>query len=275
MPLPSTSRSGRTPHCSTANSVPVRPKPVATSSQMRRTSWRRQASARPATNSGVAQGHARGALHERLDHDRGQPVGVRGEDRLGGGEVAVGRAHDREAQRVEHVGAEAAVADGQRADRVAVVGAGEGEVAVAARRRPGSSRAGTRSSAPAPPRPRRRSRTGRGARRPGPARPSASASSITTWLPLPSSVEWATLSSCAAHRLVELGHPVAQRGDPERRDGVEVAAALDVDELAALGGGDHDRRVVGVGRHLREPVPDHARIPRHPGAVVVGHARRW
>ena len=42
-PLPSTSRSGRSPHCSDANSVPVRPKPVATSSQISRTSWVRHA----------------------------------------------------------------------------------------------------------------------------------------------------------------------------------------------------------------------------------------
>ena len=37
-------RSGRRPHCSLANRVPVRPKPVATSSQISSTSWRRQAS---------------------------------------------------------------------------------------------------------------------------------------------------------------------------------------------------------------------------------------
>ena len=67
------------------------------------------------------------------------------------------------------------------------------------------------------------------------------------------------LVELVADRLVELGHPVAERGDPQRRDGVEVAAALDVDQLAALGRADDDRRVVGVGRHLREPVPDHAR----------------
>ena len=47
-----------------------------------------------------------------------------------------------------------------------------------------------------------------------------------------------------AERLVELGHPVAERRDPQRRDGVEVAAAVDVDQLAALGARDDDRRVV-------------------------------
>ena len=44
-----------------------------------------------------------------------------------------------------------------------------------------------------------------------------------------------------AQRLVELGHPVAERRHPERRDGVEVALAVDVDELVALGPLDDDR----------------------------------
>ena len=43
MPFPRTSRSGRSPHCSDAKSVPVRPKPVATSSQMSKTSFARHA----------------------------------------------------------------------------------------------------------------------------------------------------------------------------------------------------------------------------------------
>ena len=38
-----------------------------------------------------------------------------------------------------------------------------------------------------------------------------------------------------ADRVVELGDAVAERVDPERRDRVEVAAAVDVDELVALG----------------------------------------
>ena len=35
--------------------------------------------------------------------------------------------------------------------------------------------------------------------------------------------------------LVELGHPVAEGVHPQRRDGVEVAVAVDVDQLVALG----------------------------------------
>ena len=48
MPLPRHSRSGRSPHCSDANSVPVRPNPVATSSQISSTSCSRHAAPRPA-----------------------------------------------------------------------------------------------------------------------------------------------------------------------------------------------------------------------------------
>ena len=70
---------------------------------------------------------------------------------------------------------------------------------------------------------------------------SASASSTTARLPLPSRVEWATLPSWSTSGGVELGDPVAEGGDPQRRDGVEVAAPVDVDELTALGPLDHDR----------------------------------
>ena len=71
-----------------------------------------------------------------------------------------------------------------------------------------------------------------------------------------------------AQGLVELGHAVAERRDPQRRDGVEVAAALDVDQLAALGPLDDDGLVVDVARHLREPVPHHGGIPLTPGPGV-------
>ena len=51
--------------CSTANIVPVRPKPVATSSQMSNTSLRRQAASSRAGSRGAAD-HAGRALHHRL-----------------------------------------------------------------------------------------------------------------------------------------------------------------------------------------------------------------
>jgi hypothetical protein len=71
-----------------------------------------------------------------------------------------------------------------------------------------------------------------------------------------------------AQRLVELGHPVAESRDPQRRDGVEVAAALDVDQLVAVAGLDDDRLVVEVAGHLREPVPNHGGVALSPGPGV-------
>src|SRR5205085_971448 len=67
-----------------------------------------------------------------------------------------------------------------------------------------------------------------------------------------------------AQRVVELRHAMAHRVDPERRDGVEVAAAVDVDQLVAFGPLDDDRRVVGVARHLREAVPDDCGVAPDP-----------
>ena len=64
---------------------------------------------------------------------------------------------------------------------------------------------------------------------------------------------------------IELGDAVAEGVDPQRRDGVEIAAAVGVDQLAALGPLDDQRRVAGVGRHLGEPVPDHGGITLDPG----------
>ena len=60
--------------------------------------------------------------------------------------------------------------------------------------------------------------------------------------------------------VVELGHMVAECRDPQRGDRVEVAVAVDVDEFVAFGPFHDDRRVLGVGRHLREPVPHMRRI---------------
>ena len=56
IPLPTHMRSGRTPHCSEANSVPVRPNPVATSSQIRSVPAWRQAS--PTRRTSDAEAHS-------------------------------------------------------------------------------------------------------------------------------------------------------------------------------------------------------------------------
>ena len=81
-------------------------------------------------------------------------------------------------------------------------------------------------------------------------------------------------------RVVELGHAVAERRDPQRRDRVEVAPAVDVDQLVALGPVDDDRPVVGERRHLREPVPHDLRVALHPVVVrrhgpILTHNVEW
>ena len=70
MPLATHSRSGATSSCSHANMVPVRPKPVATSSQMRSTSCSVHSSRARAQEAGRLHQHAGRALHQRLDDER-------------------------------------------------------------------------------------------------------------------------------------------------------------------------------------------------------------
>ena len=72
---------------------------------------------------------------------------------------------------------------------------------------------------------------------------------------------------------IELGDAVAEGVDPQGRDRIEVAAAVGVDQLAALGPLDHEGRVACVGRHLGEPVPDHGGVPLDPGRLDRGWRR--
>ena len=120
--------------------MPVRPKPVATSSQMSSTPARRQASPSCADVAGVGAQHARRPLHQRLDDDGGQFAGMRldgGAGLVGPARVGVaGRAHDGEAQRIEDGAEHAAVAERERADGVAVVGVAQGQEGGAARLAP-------------------------------------------------------------------------------------------------------------------------------------------
>jgi len=112
--------SGCTPHCSVAKSVPVRPKPGAGCRQ-------------PGDVARFAQLHAGGTLDQRLDDDCGQR-GTALVDHPAGLVEAARRAerrrpHDWEPQRVEDVGPEAAVTQGEPTDSVAVIGATERQVA--------------------------------------------------------------------------------------------------------------------------------------------------
>jgi hypothetical protein len=86
-----------------------------------------------AVATGVGDEHAGRPLHEGLEDDGGEPRAVL-VHQVGGhverpGVVVPRRPHDPEPQRVEDVRPEAAGAHRQRADRVAVVGVAEGEVA--------------------------------------------------------------------------------------------------------------------------------------------------
>src|ERR1700724_562739 len=67
-----------------------------------------------------------------------------------------------------------------------------------------------------------------------------------------------------AYSGVELGHPMTQCRHPQRRDRVEIPATLDIDQLPALAPIHDDRNVVGVTRHLGEPMPNHPSVAAHP-----------
>ena len=212
-----------------AKSVPVRPKPVATSSQIEQDVVLGAGRRERGDVVGVGDPHAGGALHERLDHDRGELGGVacdEGDRLVGPARVVVaGRAQDGEAQRVEDVGAEAAVAERERADRVPVVGVRRARGTACVPSRPWFaqywnailSACSTAGGAVAREEEVRvvdrddgRQRLGELDRRPG-CRCRAS---------------WSGRRGRAGRAaLVELGDAVAERRDPQRRDGVEVAAA--------------------------------------------------
>ena len=221
----------------------------------------------------VGELHARRGLHRRLDDHGRELRRVLGDqpDRLVEAVRVVerGRAHDGEAQRVEHVGAEAVVADRERADRVAVVGAAEREERRAA---------GDAAVVPVLERDLERLLDRR--------RAVARVEEVRIVDGHDAGQRLRQLDhdpvAVAEHRrvraerelahdrVVELGHVVAERRDPQRRDRVEVALPVDVDELAALGPVDDDRAVVGERRHLGEAVPHHLRVALHP-LVVRGH----
>ena len=185
--------------------------------------------------------------------------------------VEAGRPQHREAQRVEDVGAEPAVAEGQGAHGVAVVGAAEGEEAVALRpadvdpvlerdleglldgRRPvaGEQEPGVVD----------RHHRGQGLGQLD-HHPVAVAEQRGVGHPV----------ELVADGLVQLGDAVAEGVHPQRRDGVEVPPPVDVDQLVALGPLHHDRLAGEVLVHRREPVPHHRRVPPGPvsTAVVAG-----
>ena len=216
---------------------------------------------------GVGEQHPRRALHHWFDDHRRQLGRVRLDHRDRGVEAAgiaeVRRPQHREAQRVEEVGAEAGVAHRERAQGVAVVRTTEGEelrTALDPAVRPvlegdlqrlldRGGAVGREEEVRVVDRYDARERLGQ---------LDHHHVAVAEHGRVRAAVE------LRAHRVVELGHVVAERVDPQRRDGVEVAPTVDVDQLVALTPLDQDRRVLGVRVHLGEAVPHDRGVTRDP-----------
>jgi hypothetical protein len=217
--------------------------------------------------------HAGGTLHERLDDHR-RELGRVSHDELdrrveARGIVECGRADHGKPQGVEDVGAESVVANGKRAHRVAVISAAERE-----------------KGAPRSPEVRpvlERDLQGLFHRRRAvgciekvrvvdghDARQGLGELDHRT-VPVAEHRRMCAERQLLTDRIVELWDAMAQRVDPKRGDGVEVAIAVDVDQLVALGPLDNDRVVLVERRHLGEAVPHDGRIPLNP--VFCGHRR--
>ena len=225
--------------------------------------------------------HARRTLDERFEHDGGQlgSVGLDGRAGLGrpAGVGVAGRAQDREAERLEDRAEDSAVAERERADRVAVVRVAQGEEAGAPRcGRIGSAPVMTRVVAPVDPilegdleglldgdgAVGREEEVGlvdgdHGSERLGQLDHGRVAVAEHGGV--------GDLGRLRGEGPVEFGDVVAEGVDPEGGNRIEVAVAVGVDQLPALGPVDDQRGAAGVGRHLGEAVPDHGGIPLYPG----------
>ena len=220
----------------------------------------------------IGDQHPRRPLHEGFDHDRRQRGTVLVDQGGGAGEgirgVVAGRPDHVEAQRVEQVGAEAASTQGQRPDGVTVVGVTEGQVTGAA----GDAEVGPVLEGDLERLLHRRGAV-RGEQQVRPVDGHHAGQRLGELddhaVAVAEQRRMGHPVELAAQRLVELRDPMAERRDPERRDGVEVAATVDVDQLTSLGRFDDDRLVVDVARHLGEPVPDHRGVPGAPGCCIA------
>ena len=221
---------------------------------------------------GIGHQHPGRPLHQRLDHHRGERGTVLVDQGGGDGEgvrVVVARRPDHlEPQRVEQIGAEAARPEGQRPDGVTVVGVAKGEV-------PGS--AGDAEVGPVLEGDLERLLDRRGAvggeqhvrliHRNDPRQRLGQLDDDA--VAVAQECRMGHTVKLVAERPVELGDAMAERRDPERRDGIEVAAPVDIDQLATLGRLDDDRLVVEVARHLGEAMPDHGRVPGAPCCCIA------
>ncbi|CAB4628569.1 unannotated protein [freshwater metagenome] len=226
---------------------------------------------------GIGDPHPDGTLHEWFENDRSKLMGVGDDHRHCGvgpsGIVVSGGAQHPESEGVEHVGSEAAGTDGDRSDRVAVIGATECEIARAA----GDSLIGPELESDL-----QCLFDGSGAvgreqeMRFGHGHPRGESLGKFDRDPV----------AVAEHRgmgdpiellaggLVEFGNVMAEGGDPERGDRIEVTTSVYIDEFPSFRGLHDDRLVVDVARHLREPVPDDGSIAGRPPFMRSGQERR-
>jgi hypothetical protein len=230
--------------------VPVRPKPVATSSQIKSVPKRPQVAGR-------LDADPRRALHQRLDDHGGDLLAMALEDALEIAGIAGARLPRAEEEglvgRVEEVDP----ADGDRAEGVAVVGVAEGDEAGAPRVLPAAlmpvlerhlerdlrcRRPGVRVEDPAQPR-RREVDQACGELRSG----------------LVGEAEHGGVRDpveLCPDRRVDPRVAMPVHVAPQRRDAVDIAAAVGVEEVGALSLADHDRVLADPVPHLRERVPE-------------------
>ena len=258
-PLPRQRKSGATRSCSQANIVPVRPNPVATSSAIISTSWRRAELAHRAQEAGRLDPDPGRALDERLDDHRADLAPVQLEHALEPADVAGVDLARLEQQRPVGAVEEVDAADRDRADRVAVVGAGEGDELgplLAAALAPvlerhlerdldrGRARLGVEDAVEA-----RRRDLDQPAGELGGAR-----------MGEPEHRRVRDPPELVAHGGVDRRVAVAVDVAPQRRDAVDVAVAVGVDQVGALGALDHQRLLALPVELLRERVPEVALI---------------
>ena len=231
----------------------------------------------------VVHRHAGRALHQRLDDQRGRRRVVPGEVRLErarrplgdvarrltvAGEPRIGRGHGRVACKERLVGRaeQRHVGDGERAQRLAVVAAGDAHEAALLRLaavRPGVEAHLERDL-------RRRGAVGAVAR--------VTESRRRQCREPFRELDHGTVGEAREQHVLERRELVDDRGvdarvrvaeqvDPPRRDGVEVAAPLEVEQPRALAARDrHDRQRL-VHLHLRARVEHRRAASREPGGV--------
>ena len=270
MPLATHIRSGATPSCSHANIVPVRPKPIATSSQIEQHAVLVAQLAHRAQVAVRVHEHPRRALHERLDDDRRDALAVRLEQpahvgrrrraRRGGPRTAAGgrsRGRGRSRRPRPSRSCRRGRRRAGRRTRSAALAAQLPVLVGHLHRDLGGGRAVVGVEDALQPGRRDRHQPRRQLRRAGMRE-----------------AEHRRVRDAVELRLdggVDGRVAVAVDGAPQRRDAVDVGVAVGVVERAALGALDHQRRLLLPAALLRERVPDVRAVELGEGGGV--HAR--